>query len=133
MFSKPKVDESQSNCADVKVNGTNASDVQEPVAFHKYSQILGDHHINSSSQFNRNSTSHIYKPRNAGNKENFTNQRSSLRQNGSGHRSWQRGSNYRTSIINGKDKNPEEREKPGSPKLNSTAEPTKFNEGGNKF
>ena len=73
MFLKPKTDETQTNGADGKVNGTNASDSKEPVAFHKYSQILGDHHINSSSQFNRNSSSQIYKPRNGSNKENFSN------------------------------------------------------------
>jgi hypothetical protein len=119
-------DETQTNGADVKVNGTNTSDGHESVTSQKYSQILGDHHTNSSTQFSRNSSLHI-KSRNGYNKENFYNQRSG-RQTGSGQRSWQRGGNYRTSIVNGRDKKPEEGEK-ADVNVDSTAEPKKFNEG----
>lgn len=123
-------DETQTN-GDVKVNGTD-SDSHAPVASQKYSQILGDHHSNSSTQpFGKNSSSHhIYKSRAYNNKENFYNQRSGGR-GGSVQRSWQRGGNYRSSIVNGRDKRPDENEKAGSndAKVDSTAEPIKFNEG----
>lgn len=118
-------DETQTN-GDVKVNGTD-SDSHAPVTSQKYSQILGDHHTNSSTQqFSRNSSSHhIYKSRGYNNKENnFYNQRSGARTGTQ--RSWQRGGNYRTSF-----KKPEEAEKSTSSdaKVDSTAEPIKFNEG----
>jgi hypothetical protein len=116
----------------VKVNGTDSSDSHTtPVTSQKYSQILGDHHTNSSTQFNRNSSSHhSYKSRGYNNKENFYNQRGGGRNVAP--RSWQRGGNYRTSIVNGRgDKKPEENEKAGSndAKVDSSAEPIKFNEG----
>lgn len=111
----------------MKVNGTSTS---ESHASQKYSQILGDHHTNSSSQPNRNSSHHIYKSRSGyNNKENFYNQRSGGRPGGGGQRSWQRGGNYRTSIVNGREKRPEEGEKAGDVKVDLTAEPIKFNEG----
>lgn len=115
-------DETQTNGADVKVNGTN-SDSQTPVTSQKYSQILGDHQTNSSTnQFNRNSSHHNYKSRGYNNKENFYNH---VGRPGA-QRSWQRGSNYRTSTVNEKDKKPGESD---NAKVDSTAEPIKFNEG----
>lgn len=128
-------DETQTNSTDVKVNGTADSDSQAPVTSQKYSQILADHHTNSSSQqYSKNSSSHhIYKPRGYNNKENnFFNQRPGGRAGAP--RSWQRGGNYRTSILNGKDRKPEEHEKAGAndAKVDSTAEPIKFNEGKRK-
>lgn len=126
-----KADETQTNSADVKVNGTD-SDLHTPASSQKYSQILGDHHTNSSThQFNRNSSAHnIYKSRGYNNKENFYNQRVGGRPGVQ--RSWQRSGNYRTSIVNGgKERKPEENEKISSndAKVDSTAEPIKFNEG----
>lgn len=126
-----KADETQTNGADVKVNGTD-SDSHTPASSQKYSQILGDHHTNSGThQSNKNSSAnHIYKSRGYNNKENFYNQRVGGRPGVQ--RSWQRGGNYRTSIVNGaKDKKPEESEKIGSndAKVDSTTEPIKFNEG----
>lgn len=118
----------------MKVNGTAASESHSPAVSQKYSQILGDHHTNSSTQFNRNSSHHIYKSRNGyNNKENFYNQRSGGRPGGGGQRSWQRNGNYRTSVVNGRDRKPEEGEKAGlnDAKVDSTTEPAKFqfNEG----
>lgn len=118
-------DETQTN-GDVKVNGTD-SDSHAPVTSQKYSQILGDHHTNSSTQqFSRSSSSHhIYKSRGFNNKENnnFYNQRTGAR-SGAHQKSWQRGGNYRTSF-----KKSDEGEKTGDAKVDSTAEPIKFNEG----
>lgn len=111
----------------MKVNGTQ-SDSHASVSSQKYSQILGDHHTNNSTnQFNKNSSNYIYKSRGYSNKENFSNQRTGTRP-GPQHRSWQRGGNYRTSTFNVKDKKPEENGV-GDSKVDSTAEPIKFNEG----
>jgi hypothetical protein len=124
-------DETQINGADVKVNGTDDTDSHAPLASsQKYSQILGDHHTNSSNHYTKNSN-HIYKPRSSyNNKENFYNQRSGGRANG-GQRSWQRSGGYRTPTVNGKDRRADEYDKPHSNdgKLDSTSEPIKFNEG----
>lgn len=122
-------DETQTNGADVKVNGTE-SDSHAPATSQKYSQILGDHHTNSASLHSRNSSSHhIYKSRGYNNKENFFSQRSGGRPGAQ--RSWQRGGNYRTPAANGRERKPEEGEKTGSgdAKVDSTTEPIKFNEG----
>lgn len=118
-------EEKQTNGADVKVNGTN-SDPHAPVTSQKYSQILSDHHTNSSAhQSNKNSSHYSYKSRAYNNKENFYNQRAGGRPGAQ--RSWQRGGNYRTSIASGRDK-PEEGEKTGSNDITDSP-PIKFNEG----
>lgn len=126
---KTPPDETQTNGTDVKLNRD--SDPHTPVSSQKYSQILGDHHSNSSTnQSNRNSSHHIYKSRGYNNKENFYNQRSGARP-GADQRSWQRGGNYRTPIFNGKDKKAEDNENVSSKdaKADSSTEPLKFNEG----
>lgn len=130
-----KADETQTNGADVKVNGTESSDSHTPATSQKYSQILSEHNTSSGTHhFNKNSSSHnIYKSRGFNNKENFYNQRAGGRPGIQ--RSWQRGGNYRTSNVNGgRDKKPEVNEKTGSNDANvdSTAEPIKFNEGKSK-
>lgn len=123
---KTHADETQTNGADVKINGTD-SESHALVSSQKYSQILGDHHTNNSAQ-NKTSSQHIYKSRGYNNKENFYNQRPGGRLAGS-QRSWQRGGNYRTPVVNGKDRRGEENEKANDAKVDSTAEPIKFNEG----
>lgn len=125
-FPETNADEKQTNGADVKVDETN-SDSHASVTSQKYSQILGDHTNSSTNQFSRNSSHHTYKPRGYNNKENFYNQRAVGRP-GYAQRSWQRGSNYRTPLVNGKDKKPEENASSDA-KADSTAEPIKFNEG----
>lgn len=126
-FPEINIDETQTNGADVKVNGTDL-DKQTPVTTQKYSQILGDHHSNNSTnQFSRNSSSNnIYKTRGYNNKENLYNQRAVGRPGVQ--RSWQRGGNYRTSFASERDKKPTENGS-NEAKIDSTAEPIKFNEG----
>lgn len=108
----------------MKVNETE-SDSKAPATSQKYSQILGDLHTNNSNQFSKNSSSNnSYKSRGYNNKENFYNQRGRP----GAQRSWQRGANFRTPIVNGRDKKPDENDKAGSSDAKVT-EPLKFNEG----
>lgn len=117
-------DETPTNGTDEKVNGTD-SDPLSPVTSQKYSQILGDHHTNSSTQqHSKNSSQHTFK-RGYNNKENFYNQRPGAR---GAPRSWQRAGNYRNSIVNGCTKKPDENGL-NDAKGDSASEPIKFNEG----
>lgn len=120
-------DETQTNGTDVKANGTGL-DSHTSETSQKYSQILGDLHTNSTTQHTRSSSHHQFKSRAYNNKENFYNQRNGGRPGVQ--RSWQRGGNYRTPLFNGKDRRSDENDKPlGDSKVDSTAEPIKFNEG----
>jgi hypothetical protein len=125
-----------------EVNGTNSSHSSESLN-QKYSQILGDHHINYTTQLsNKSSTSssqshQVFKARSYNNKENyFNNQRSALRSaSGPRNNSWHRGTaaNYRATAVLKDGKREGETLKAGS---NGTVvvdddgrEPIKFNEG----
>jgi hypothetical protein len=118
--------------AELQVNGSESLN-------QKYSQILGDHHTNYTTQLSNKSSSsssqshQIFKARSYNNKENyFNNQRSALRsvsgsRNGGG---WHRGTsaNYRATAF--KDTKREgENIKPGSNGTVDGTEPIKFNEG----
>lgn len=114
----------------------------------KYSQILGDHHnttINNSTSttaFNgKSSSSFSYnsynRSKNYNNKENYYNQRIAGGGRNGVHKSWQRGGgSYRSTFLNGKDKDikrPEENlENVGSKDAgndSTVSEPKRFNEG----
>lgn len=117
--------------ADVKLNGTDSQ-----INSQKYSQILGDHHTNYSSQVNSKSTSssnHNFKTRSY-NKENHYNQRGVVKNTiAAAKSSWQRSSNQRVNSIGSlrDGKKPEENEKSDDVKNDDSisAEPIKFNEG----
>jgi hypothetical protein len=110
----------------VKANGIE-SDSHGAVSSQKYSQILGDLHTNSSTQHTRSASHQQYKSRGYTNKENFYNQRNGGRPGLQ--RNWQRGGNYRTPLVNGKDRRDESEKPLADAKFDSTAEPRKFNEG----
>jgi hypothetical protein len=127
------IDESNSDGTDT-VNGTNTQ--------YSHSQILGDHHTNSSNSSSaKTSTSHTYKLRNYNNnKENYYNQRPKF--GGAApqqQKSWQRGG-FRAPVVNGKDKRTDlngnynnNNTIPASVstdgKIEPATEPIKFNEG----
>lgn len=132
-------DETQVNGAELKVNGTTAHSSEN--LNQKYSQILGDHHTNYTTQLsNKSSTSssqshQVFKARSYNNKENyFNNQRSALR-GASGPRNnggWHRGSsaNYRATAVFKDGKREGENVKSGSNgTVDDGTEPIKFNEG----
>lgn len=115
--SAPETDDT-TTYGDAKGNVTEL-DSPAPVSSQKYSLILGD-----NSTFNRNSYSHnTFKSRGHYNKENYYNQR--------GRPSWQRGTSYKSPIVNGKEEKPEKDDKASltDAKGKSSTEPLKFNEG----
>jgi hypothetical protein len=136
--------------SDVKLNEANS---QQNSSSQKYSQILGDHHTNHSSQLSNgskntlshSSVNHNYRTRSYNNnKENYYNQRSAVKNTSAQaatKNSWQRSNNNNSSSSNNIRTNStnyfdgKKLEENGNSGVNGvknendTTEPLKFNEG----
>jgi hypothetical protein len=126
-------DDTQPNELNEDASTQNGIDSRIHLNTQKYSQILGDHHSNYSTQLNfKNSSSSAshhnnFKNTRSYNKENYYNQRSGVKNNAQ-KTSWQRSSTFRSSNSL-KDKRSDENGKSEDGRVTSPSEPLKFNEG----